>query len=198
MLISQNSDLINLINQSIKNDLNSRNPVHVRYFKTTTYVNLISTILHKHRYELFIKTCTNIVSVLLSSVLQTSVQKIWLKHLLAKYQSFLSQGKVLRCTYYVKSLDSAKKPQKVVESLMCIVTKQGYIRCCQTKCSSMPSSALQNRTQRHSRRRMDNSYYTSIERSGRIVGSIEHLPIQYLIYFKISSGKNDILYMTYI
>ena len=108
MLISQNSDLINLINQSIKNDLNSRNPVHVRYFKTATYVNLISKILHKHRYELFIKTCTNIVSVLLSSVLQTSVQKIWLKHLLAKYQSFLSQGKVLRCTYYVKSLDSAK------------------------------------------------------------------------------------------
>ena len=30
VLISQNSDLINLINQSIKNDLNSRNPVHVR------------------------------------------------------------------------------------------------------------------------------------------------------------------------
>ena len=29
VLISQNSDLINLINQSIKNDLNSRNPVHV-------------------------------------------------------------------------------------------------------------------------------------------------------------------------
>ena len=29
MLISQNSDLINLINQSIKNDLASRNPVHV-------------------------------------------------------------------------------------------------------------------------------------------------------------------------
>ena len=29
MLISQNSDLINLINKSIKNDLNSRNPVHV-------------------------------------------------------------------------------------------------------------------------------------------------------------------------
>ena len=104
MLISQNSDLINLINQSIKNDLNSRNPVHVRYFKTATYVNLISKILHKHRYELFIKTCTNIVSVLLSSVLQTSVQKIWLKHLLAKYQSSLSQGKFLRSTYYVKSL----------------------------------------------------------------------------------------------
>ena len=29
VLISQNSDLINLINQSIKNDLTSRNPVHV-------------------------------------------------------------------------------------------------------------------------------------------------------------------------
>ncbi len=29
VLISQNSDLINLINQSIKNDLGSRNPVHV-------------------------------------------------------------------------------------------------------------------------------------------------------------------------
>ena len=29
VLISQNSDLINLINQSIKNDLASRNPVHV-------------------------------------------------------------------------------------------------------------------------------------------------------------------------
>ena len=29
VLISQNSDLINLINQSIKNDLSSRNPVHV-------------------------------------------------------------------------------------------------------------------------------------------------------------------------
>ena len=108
MLISQNSDLINLINQSIKNDLNSRNPVHVRYFKTATYVNLIYKILHKHRYELFIKSCTNIVSVLLSSVLQTSVQKIWLKHLLAKYQSSLSQGKFLRSTYYVKSLHSDK------------------------------------------------------------------------------------------
>ena len=29
VLISQNSDLINLINQSIKNDLDARNPVHV-------------------------------------------------------------------------------------------------------------------------------------------------------------------------
>jgi AP-2 complex subunit alpha len=29
VLISQNSDLINLINNSIKNDLVSRNPVHV-------------------------------------------------------------------------------------------------------------------------------------------------------------------------
>ena len=151
-------------------------------------------ILHKHIYELFAKTCINIVSVLLCSALQTSVQKIWLKHLLAKYQSSLSQGKFLRSTYYVKSLHSDKRSCLIINVLWLLnrdtldVVKQSAALCLlrlfRTEPNVIPGGEWTTRI---------------IHLLNDQVGMLVLFNIyQYLIFFKIASGKNKNLYMTYM